>query len=98
MKRILLQVTLMILMFMPTATIGQDARFSQYFNNPVLLNSAYAGNGIEHVRITAIYRNQWAGMGTPFTTQGLSVDKVVNRIGIGAVITRNGAGDAAMRT
>ena len=93
-----LPVLLALFLLLPFLMKAQDARFSQYFNNPLILNPALAGNGIEHIRITGIYRNQWAGMGTPFTTQGLSVDKVVNRIGLGAAITRNGAGDASIRT
>jgi len=98
MKRIELLLTVLSAFVLPATLVAQDARFSQYFNNPLMLNPALAGNGIENIRITAIYRNQWAGMGTPFTTQGVAVDKVVNRIGIGAAITRNGAGDASIRT
>ncbi len=97
MKKILLLFTFLILI-MPALLFGQDAHFSQFFNNQLMINPALAGNGIEYIRVTAIYRNQWAGMGTPFTTQGIAVDKVVNRIGIGAAMTRNSAGDASMRT
>lgn len=97
MKKILLQVTFLTLL-MPAILFAQDAHFSQFFNNQLMINPALAGNGIEYIRVTAIYRNQWAGMGTPFTTQGIAVDKVVNRIGIGAAMTRNSAGDASMRT
>jgi type IX secretion system PorP/SprF family membrane protein len=78
--------------------LGQDARFSQYFNNSLLLNPALAGNGIEFIRVTAIYRNQWSGAGIPFTTQGFAVDKKVNRVGLGGIITRNGAGDGGITT
>ncbi|MDQ3050875.1 MAG: PorP/SprF family type IX secretion system membrane protein [Bacteroidota bacterium] len=98
MKRTLFQLAVIFLLIASLKSSAQDSRFSQYFNNPLLLNPAMAGNGIEYIRVTAIYRTQWAGMGTPFTTQGFAVDKVVNRIGIGAVITRNSAGDASMRT
>ena len=98
MKRIILVITVFSLLALSSNLLAQDARFSQYFNNTLLLNPAFAGNGIEHIRLTAIYRNQWAGMGTPFTTQGFAVDKVVNRFGIGAAITRNGAGDASIKT
>lgn len=77
---------------------AQDARFSQFFNNPLVLNPGTAGNGIEYIRVTGIYRTQWAGLGNPFTTQGFAVDKVVNRVGLGGVITRNGTGDAGIRT
>lgn len=76
---------------------AQDARFSQYYNAPLTLNPALAGNGIEYIRVSALYRTQWAGMGTPFTTQGLAVDKVVGKVGIGANILRNAAGDGGIR-
>ncbi len=98
MKKLLLGLTTFVLYLFPSLLHAQDARFSQYFNNPLVLNPALTGNGIEYIRVTAIYRNQWAGMGTPFTTQGFAVDKVVNRIGLGAAITRNGAGENSIRT
>src|SRR5689334_13609734 len=96
MKRFLLLLTLAV--SLSASLKAQDPHFSQYFNNPLVLNPALAGNGIEYIRVTSIYRSQWAGMGTPFTTQGFAVDKHVNRIGIGAVITRNGAGSESIRT
>jgi len=83
---------------LPQLLIAQDPRYSQYFNSPLNLNPALAGNGIEYIRVTGIYRNQWAGMGTPFTTQGISVDKVVNRVGLGFALNRNGAGDVGIKT
>ncbi len=98
MKKLLPGLFTLLIMLTPFFIKAQDARFSQYFNNPLILNPALAGNGIENIRLTAIYRNQWAGMGTPFTTQGFAVDKVVNRIGLGAAITRNGAGESSIRT
>src|SRR5688500_12536146 len=87
-----------IALLTPVFTNAQDGRFSQYYNNLVYLNPAFAGNGIEYIRVTGIYRNQWAGLGTPFTTQGFSVDKVVSRVGIGGFIIRNGAGSTGIRT
>lgn len=98
MNKTILLILVSVILSLPLFTVAQDARFSQYFNNPIVLNPALAGNGIEYIRITAIYRTQWAGMGTPFTTQGFAVDKVVNRVGLGAAITRNGAGDIGIRT
>ena len=97
MKKVLPYLLLFIFMNLP-GIFAQHARFSQYFNKPLLLNPSLAGNGIEFIRVTAIYRSQWAGMGTPFTTQGLSIDKVVNRIGIGAAIMRNGGGEGSIKT
>jgi type IX secretion system PorP/SprF family membrane protein len=89
---------IIFLVMLSGTTAAQDARFSQYYNAPVSLNPALAGNGIEHIRVSGLYRTQWAGMGTPFTTQGFAVDKVVNNVGIGGVITRNAAGEGAIRT
>src|SRR5689334_10420296 len=97
MKKLLL-ILFPIIFFANINLFAQDAHFSQYFNKPLLINPALAGNGIEYIRLTGIYRNQWAGMGDPFTTQGFSVDKVVNRVGIGAIITRNGGGSGAIAT
>lgn len=87
-----------VILVLPQLLMAQDPRYSQYFNNPLTLNPALAGNGIEYIRVTGIYRNQWAGMGTPFTTQGVAIDKVVNRVGLGFALNRNGAGDAGIRT
>jgi type IX secretion system PorP/SprF family membrane protein len=85
-------------MLLPVLVPAQDGRYSQYFNNPVYLSPALAGNGIEYIRVTGIYRTQWMGMGTPFTTQGFAVDKVVNRVGIGGFINRQSVGDNGIRT
>ncbi|HEX5001177.1 MAG TPA: PorP/SprF family type IX secretion system membrane protein [Bacteroidia bacterium] len=98
MKRTLRHFLTVCILMAPAIVAAQDGRYSQYFNNTVYLNPANAGNGIQYIRVTGIYRTQWAGLGTPFTTQGFAVDKVVNRVGIGGVINRQGAGDAGIRT
>jgi len=98
MKRTLRNFLTVCILIVPAISTAQDGRYSQYFNNTVYLNPANAGNGIQYIRVTGIYRTQWAGLGTPFTTQGFAVDKVVNRVGIGGVINRQGAGDAGIRT
>ncbi len=87
-----------VILILPQFLKAQDPRYSQYFNAPLNLNPALAGNGIEYIRVTGIYRNQWAGFGTPFTTQGIAIDKVVNRVGLGFAINRNGAGDVGIKT
>ncbi len=99
MNKILLKICFLALVCYSTnSAFAQDARYSQYYNNHPYLNPALTGNGIEYIRVTAIYRNQWAGFGTPFITQGFSIDKAVNIVGIGATVTRNGAGDASVKT
>jgi type IX secretion system PorP/SprF family membrane protein len=96
-KRLPVLAFFLILWAGQSSVTAQDARFSQYFNNQPFLHPALAGNGIEHIRVTGIYRTQWAGLGTPFTTQGISVDKVVNRVGIGLSVARHGAGETSVR-
>lgn len=78
------------------ALMAQDPHFSQYQNLPVYLNPAHTGNGLEHIRATAVYRNQWASVTSPFTTQGFMIDKAVGRFGFGLSVIKNGAGSAGM--
>jgi hypothetical protein len=66
--RILLLAAIVVL---PVISAAQDARFSQYYNAPLSLNPALAGNGIEYIRVAGLYRTQWAGMGTPIYYPGL---------------------------
>lgn len=88
---------LITLLFCATHTLmAQDPHFSQYHNLPLYLNPAHTGNGIEHLRATAVYRNQWASVTSPFTTQGFTIDKAVGRFGFGLSVIKNGAGSAGM--
>lgn len=50
---------------------AQDAHYSQVFNTPVYHNPAAVGHGVENIRLTAVYRNQWNSVMTPFTTQAI---------------------------
>jgi hypothetical protein len=79
------------------ASYAQDPHFSQSFNLPLFTNPAYCGNGINYVRINAAYRNQWASVASPFATRYFAVDKSVNRIGFGALVTNQTAGAAGIR-
>ena len=72
---------------------AQDVHFSQYFNNPLFINPAHAGNGINYVRASLFYRNQWNTVASPFRSQSFAVDKAVNRLGFGALVTNNSAGN-----
>jgi type IX secretion system PorP/SprF family membrane protein len=85
-----------LLFFTSQSVLAQDPHFSQYHNLPLTLNPAHTGNGIEHVRTSAVYRNQWASVTSPFTTQGFMIDKSVGRFGFGLTVIKNGAGRAGM--
>ncbi len=87
-RTIILQVILIQAGFL----YAQDMHFSQYFNNPLFVNPAHAGNGINYVRASLFYRNQWNTVASPFRSYSLAVDKAVRRFGFGALAANNSAG------
>lgn len=79
-----------------TAIQGQvDPHFSQFYANPMWLNPGMTGVMDGGERITAIYRNQWSAVMTPFTTTGLSADiNTTKNINLGANVLSQTAGEA----
>ena len=56
-------------------TQAQDAVFSQFYNNPVYSNPAFAGVHNGRFRIVTAFKDQWnAVSNTKFTTSHLSID------------------------
>jgi type IX secretion system PorP/SprF family membrane protein len=53
--------------------ISQDFHFSQYNENPQLVNPALAGSN-QVMRASIVYRTQWSAVATPYTTYGLSFE------------------------
>jgi type IX secretion system PorP/SprF family membrane protein len=90
-KRFLLLVFLSI----STATFGQvDPHFSQYYVYPSFLNPALTGIFNGTARFSAIYRNQWNAISTPFTTKGVSADfSTTKNINIGFGLINQTAGN-----
>ncbi len=72
----------------------QDPLYSQYLNNPVLLNSAYTGAN-DKLNVVAGYRLQWAGFDGSPTTFNFSAHTslVQNKVGAGIVIVQDKIGD-----
>jgi type IX secretion system PorP/SprF family membrane protein len=64
-----------------------DAMFTQYMNNEMFINPAYAGSK-EALAITALHRQQWVGMdGRPITTTfTIHGPMLANKMGIGLSI------------
>lgn len=90
--------SIFILLFMAvTAVTAQDPHFTQFHRIPAFYNPAAAGHGVEHIRLSMLYRNQWASVASPFTTQALFFDKQVSKVGLGANIINNTSGEAGMR-
>jgi type IX secretion system PorP/SprF family membrane protein len=76
---------------------AQDPHFSQINRIPAYYNPAATGQGVEHVRLTMLYRNQWSGLPNAFKTQALFFDKQVGKVGLGANIVNNTSGESGIR-
>jgi type IX secretion system PorP/SprF family membrane protein len=62
----------------------QNAHYTQYIFNGLVINPAYAGSK-EVLNVSGLYRNQWAGLEGAPTTQTLSLDGTVlhRKVGLG---------------
>jgi type IX secretion system PorP/SprF family membrane protein len=95
MLRSLLLNTGLLLLLMQGLNAQVDPHFSQFYANPMWLNPGMTGVMDGGERITAIYRNQWSAVMTPFTTTGISADiNTTKNINLGANILSQSAGDA----
>ena len=97
MKKITGKLGTLLLVLAGTFANAQDPHFSQYFNMPVYYNPAAAGQDVEHIRLTGIYRNQWPSLGNAITTQGIQFDKQVSHVGLGIVVLKNSAGPSSLQ-
>ncbi|MEQ8522357.1 MAG: PorP/SprF family type IX secretion system membrane protein, partial [Vicingaceae bacterium] len=53
---------------------GQDYRFSQFYNAPLVINPAMAGKHDLDYRLNTNYRNQWQSISTAYRTIAASYD------------------------
>lgn len=75
-----------------------DPHFSQFYAYPLWLNPGLTGVMDGDYRFTAVYRNQWRNVTTPFTTMGLSADITTNNnLNIGLTILNQSAGDGGYK-
>ncbi len=72
----------------------QDPLYSQYFNNPMLINPAFAGSN-ERLYAGVAYRSQWAGIdGGPVTFNLNShIALMNNKVGVGMLAVQDQLGD-----
>ena len=93
MKRILLIAACWLVIAHP-AKAQVDPHFTQYYMYPLFLNPALSGVISEgDVRGSAIYRNQWSNIATPFSTVGVSGDMLLNNNwGVGVNLMNQTAG------
>lgn len=83
--------------------IGQDAAFSQFYENPLLRNPALAGIFDGDFRVSGIFRNQWQSITTPFRTAGLGIEtkfaigNAYDFFTVGVQLTEDAAGDINLK-
>ena len=71
--KIKLPLAILTLIFISMNTYSQDLHFSQFNENPSLINPALTGaNSV--FRASAIYRDQWRSVTVPYKTYGVSVE------------------------
>lgn len=72
----------------------QDPLYSQYFNNPMLINPAFAGSN-ERLYAGVAFRSQWAGVdGGPTTFNFNShIALAANKVGVGLILLQDQLGD-----
>lgn len=70
-----------------------DPHYTLYYVYPSFVNPALTGQFDGAVRASAIYRNQWGNVSTPFATPGISFDFNTNRkLNFGGNLLRQRAG------
>jgi len=57
--------------------LAQDVHFGQFYNAPLVINPANAGDIDGDQRIALIHREQWSSTGSPFRTDAFSYDAPV---------------------
>jgi type IX secretion system PorP/SprF family membrane protein len=94
-KQLLLFSILLLCAFVSKA---QDPRISQYYNQPLYVNPAYAGMSGQY-RVGAIYQKLYMKIPTGFSSYNISFDMQAQKIGgLGLTITSDVEGAAYLRT
>lgn len=83
-----------IFLLCPFLGFTQDIQFSQWYNNPLYLNPANAGQFDGDYRITADQREQWASVSIPFSSTSVAFDMPYKSWGFGAQLLRDQSGSS----
>ncbi len=89
--------TLLMILACFSLKAQQDPLYSQYLNNPFILNPAYAGL-TNNLNLSLSYRTQWAGFeGSPKTVNANAhISLVDNKMGVGAMIISDQIGNSTI--
>lgn len=94
MRRYLLILNLVMVLFINRSTAQVDAHFTQYYAHPLWLNPALTGVNDGFYRVTANYRYQWPSIASPFITKGISGDiSVSEAFSVGMTVLSQTTGD-----
>jgi type IX secretion system PorP/SprF family membrane protein len=76
-------------------TVAQtDPHFTQHYTFPMYVNPALTGSADGDYRASAIFRNQWGSITTPYRTMGVSFDARTNKnVALGVNVLNQSAGD-----
>jgi type IX secretion system PorP/SprF family membrane protein len=102
-KNIACLLLLAINQFAVCRSSAQEFHFTQFNAVPLVLNPAFTGMTEGAVRVSAIYRNQWASITAPYNTIGASVDGRVitmqnkDYIGLGAQLLQDQIADGQLK-
>lgn len=92
--RVAMGVMLMAGAAVDKATGQVDPHFTQYYVHPAWLNPALTGSFDGDYRASAIYRNQWSNVSSPFSTIGAALEFTTPKnLNLGVNIINQRAGD-----
>jgi len=90
---------ILAVLIIPSFVVGQDYRYSQFYNAPLLLNPALTGDHNANYRMFLNYRNQWSAISNSFKTVSGSFDMPafesvdgMNKLGFGLTFLNDKAG------
>ena len=98
-KRLVLYLIIIILLFSGHSAKAQDAHFSQFYANPLYLNPAFAGAAV-CPRLIMNYRNQWPAISGAYVTYNAGFDMRFESLhgGLGILATSDRAGEGVLTT
>ena len=84
---------LMLMFFTIAVSAQQDAQYTQYMYNTIVVNPAYAGSR-QSMSIFALHRNQWVGVDGAPVTNAFSINTPLNdsKVGLGLSVVNDKIG------
>jgi type IX secretion system PorP/SprF family membrane protein len=84
---------LVIILFTITSSAQQDAQYTQYMYNTIVVNPAYAGSR-QSMSIFALHRRQWVGIEGAPVTNSISINSPINnsKVGLGLSVVNDQIG------